>query len=238
MPAALTPTATTTAPHVPPTRIIIRTREEMIRIRRLRKNLANYPDVLKYAHDRRVPEFEVPTPKRDNTNLGKTLGTTLFHRENLMKQLGVFGMVANSEERQRFYENWVHFTEDGLQKDEESASEEYRTSKLNLMVEKNRIQRKLFVRTKERPTFEKELHKIQKEEEELATAYVRECDKLRAHRVKMENEMERVKCLLAEMNQYPQGDLPKIWGNGYAQASKNIGRRTNPEESGEISDLV
>ncbi|TGO28636.1 hypothetical protein BPAE_0025g00450 [Botrytis paeoniae] len=247
MPAPSTPMATTTAPHVPPTRIIFRTREEMIRIRRLKKNLANsHPDVSKYAFKTRCPdpEFEVPTPiekpKRDNISLGKNLGTTLFHRDYLIKQLGVFGMVANSEERHRLYKNWVQSTKDGLQKDEESVSEEYRRLKFHLMVEKNRIRRIFCTHVKDRPTLEKKLGEIQDEEEEAAAAYVKECKKIHAHRVKMENEMERIKDLLAEMSQYPQGDFPKIWGKGYDQASKNIGRRSSPEESelGEISELV
>ncbi|KAF5873392.1 uncharacterized protein Bfra_004852 [Botrytis fragariae] len=237
--------ATTTAPHVPPTRIVFRTREEMIRIRRLKRNLANsHPDVSRYALNARCPdpEFEVPTPieklKRDNISLGKNLGMTLFHREYLIKQLGVFGMVANSEERHRLYKNWVRSTKDGLQKDEESVSEEYRRLKLHFMVDKNRVRGRICIRVKDRPTLEKKLSEIQDKEEEAAAAYVKECKKLHAHRVKMENEMKRIQGLLAEMSQYPQGDLPKIWGKGYDQAFKNIGRRTNPEESGEISDLV
>ncbi|TGO35425.1 hypothetical protein BHYA_0158g00070 [Botrytis hyacinthi] len=244
MSAPLTPTATTTAPHVPPTRIIIRTEKEMTRIRRLKKNLAKYPNVSKYAHDMRCPdpEFEVPAPiekpKRDTTSLGKNLGTTLFHRENLMKQMGVFGMVANNEERQRLYRNWVQSTRDGLQKDEESVSEEYRRLKLHLMVERNQIRRRYCVSPKDRPTLKKKLDKIQDEEEEATAAYLKECKKVQAHRVKMENEMRRIRDLLAEMDQYPQEDLLKIWGNGYDQAFKNIGRRTNPEESDKISDLV
>ncbi|KAF7901612.1 uncharacterized protein EAF01_006911 [Botrytis porri] len=238
--------ATTTAPHVPPLRIIIRTREEMIRIRRLKRNLAKYPDVSKHAFKIRCsyPEFEMPTPiekpKRDNISLGKNLGMTLFHRECLLKQLGVFGMVANSEERQRFYKNWVQFTKDGLEKDEIKVSNEYRRLRLNLITEKNRIRRRLCVPVpaKDKTILKKKLGEMEDEEEKAAAAYVRECKKLRMHRVKMEHEMIRIKDLLAEMSQYPQGDLPKIWGNGYDQASKNIGRRTNPEDSSEISDLV
>lgn len=244
MSTALNPTATTIGPHVTRPRIIIRSSEEMKRIKRLKRNLARYPDVSKYAHDMRCPdpEFEIPAPiekpKRDNTSLGKKLGTTLFHRENLLKQMGVFGMVANSEERQRFYMNWVQFTSDGLQKDEESVSEEHKRLKFHLMMERNRIRRKYCISPKDRPVLKKMMDNIQEEEQEATAAFLKECEKMKAHRVKMENEMERIKDLLAEMKQYPQGDLPKIWGKGYDQAFKNIGRRTNAEESGEITDLV
>ncbi|TGO49044.1 hypothetical protein BOTNAR_0446g00020 [Botryotinia narcissicola] len=244
MSAPLTPRATTTASHVPPTRVILRTGKEMARIRRLKKNLAKYPNVSKYAHDLRCPdpEFEAPAPtekrKRDTASLGKNLGTTLFHRENLMKQMGVFGMVANSEERQRLYENWVQATRDELQKDEENVSEEHRVLKLRLMVERNQIRRKYCISPKDRPALKKKLDEIQDEEEEATAAYLKECKKVHAHRIKMENEMRRINGLLAEMDQYPQKDLPKIWGKGYDQASKNIGRKTIPEESDEINDLV
>ncbi|KAF7897043.1 hypothetical protein EAF00_005271 [Botryotinia globosa] len=237
MAAPLTPTATTTASHVSSTRIILRTGEEMTRIRRLKKNLAKYPSVSKYAHDLRCPdpEFEAPAPiekrKRDTTSLGKNVVTTLFHRENLMKQMGIFGMVAKSEERQRLYENWVQSTRDGLEKDEESVSKEHRILKLRLMMERNQTRKRYCISPKDRPTLKKRLDEIQDEEEEATVAYLKECKKIQAHRVKMENEMRRIKDLLAEMNQYPQGDLPKILGNGYDQALKNIGRKTNPEES-------
>ncbi|TGO17367.1 hypothetical protein BTUL_0018g00340 [Botrytis tulipae] len=243
MSAPLTPTATTTAPHVSPNRIILRTGEEMKRIRRLKNNLAKYPNVSKYAHDLRCPdpEFEVPAPiekrKRDTTSLGKNLRKTLFHRESLMKQMGVFGMVADSEERHRLYKNWVQSTTDGLEKDEESLSEEHRILKFRLMVERNRIRKRYCISPKDRPTLKKKLDEIQDEEEEAMAAYLKECKKIQAHRVKMENKMRRIKDLLAEMDQYPQEDLPRILGNGYDQASKNIGRKTNPEESDEINNL-
>ncbi|KAF7949256.1 hypothetical protein EAE96_008423 [Botrytis aclada] len=248
MSTSSTPTATTTAPYVRPPRIIIRSRAEIIRIKRLKRNLANaHPDVSRYAFQARcpAPESEASTPveifRKDNKSLGKKLGTTLFHRECLIKKLGVFGTVATSEKRRRMYKNWVKLTESQLREMEDGVSEEYRRLKFDLVVEKNKVRRNYYVHDKNRPALEKRLREIQDEEVEAATAYVRECQKVRRHRLKMEKEMREIKDLLSDMSQYPQGDLAKIWGGGFDSASKNLGRRYSLGESSEsdqVSELV
>ncbi|TEY84096.1 hypothetical protein BOTCAL_0021g00170 [Botryotinia calthae] len=237
------PTETTTAPEVPHPRVIVRPSEEMERIRKLRKNLANsHPSVTTYAHDARCeePSGAFAKLKRDDTNLGINLGKTLHHREYLIKELGVFGMVANSEKRELLYKNWVRITKDALQKDEESVPNEYRRLAFNLVLERNRTRGKLRTNPMDRKALEKMLVEIEDEQKEAATAYVKECEKLRKYRVKMENKMKEIKDLLAEMSEFPQGDLAKIWGEGYDQASKGIGRKRTWEESqsDKISELV
>lgn len=237
------PTETTTAPGNPPPRIIIRSPEEMERVRKLRKNLANsHPSVKTYAHDARCgePSGALAKIKRDDTNLGMKLGKTLCHREYLIRELGVFGMVANSEKRKLLYENWVRITKVALQKEEESVSKEYRRVASNLMFRRHLIGVKLRTSPMDRKALEKMLVEIKGEKRETATAYVKEREKVRMYRVKMENKMKEIKGLLAEMSEFPQGDLAKIWGEGYDQASKGIGRKRTWEESqlGEISELV
>ncbi|ATZ54006.1 hypothetical protein BCIN_10g00320 [Botrytis cinerea B05.10] len=237
------PTETTAAPEHPLPRIIIRSPKEMERIRRLRKNLANsHPSVKTYAHDARCgePSGAPAKMKRDSTNLGMKLGKTLHHREYLIKELGVFGMVANSEKRKLLYKNWVRITKVALQKEEESVFKEYRRLASNLMLRRKSICAKLGTSPMDRKALEKMLVEIKDKQREAVTACVKEREKVHMHRVKMENKMKEIKELLAEMSEFPQGDLAKIWGEGYDQAFKGIGRKRTWEESqlGEISELV